>query len=748
MSAPFAVPQARAPLTGFAFFHLNLAFSSIEEERRGEVIANCYHPLLDLCEKRGPLGVELSGYTLEEIAARDPQWIARARALIAAGKMELIGSGYSQLIGPLVPARVTIENLRLANETYEWLLGVKPRVALVNEQAYASGLVPLYLEAGYDAILMDWENAAANHPEWPEATQYLPQYALGPKGREDGAPGGERIALLWSNTTMFQQMQRLAHGDTELDTYLAFLRRKAVAGGALCLYASDAEIFDFRPGRFRTEEQLGEKREWARIDAALAALPGEGVSLAAPSQVLALLDAPGAGKPLSLESAACPVPVKKQRKYNLARWAVTGRDNTAINAACQRIYEGMLRNETGADWKELCTLWASDFRTHITEKRWNAYCERLRRAEARWALSPPPTPALLTRTPVEDRHIEIATPSLKARLDRRRGLALSSLHFTPHARPALGGLPHGFFDDIALTADWYTGDSVFEAPGEHKVTDLEWCEARLEAETGGAVIAEARVQTPRGLILKRMRFAADAPRVDFDLHFDWKDWGKGVLRLGHFTLLPDAFELSRLALATTNGGGRESFVLDGTRIEHGAPVSFLVSSSHGFGMSEGWAELSDGRTGVRIEVDRATAPLLGMLTHRPLSARNGSKSLFCQMQLSALELDDTSKPSTYAQGPRRFRFSVSADLVCRTTRKLRDPLPLRAWHAVARGAVARAAQSVAKAGGVRRKCDKRCAAPRQRIPCALYPPEEIPFAPGQASRFAIARQRSASGGPL
>src|ERR1700761_2417958 len=106
MNAPFAPAQARAGVTGFAFFHLNLAFSSIEEERRGDVIANCYHPLLDLCERRGPLGVEISGYTLEEIATRDPGWIERARALIAAGKMELVGSGYSQLIGPLLPARV------------------------------------------------------------------------------------------------------------------------------------------------------------------------------------------------------------------------------------------------------------------------------------------------------------------------------------------------------------------------------------------------------------------------------------------------------------------------------------------------------------------------------------------------------------------------------------------------------------------------------------------------------------------
>jgi len=58
---------------------------------------------------------------------------------------------------------------------------------------------------------------------------------------------------------------------------------------------------------------------------------------------------------------------------------------------------------------------------------------------------------------------------------------------------------------------------------------------------------------------------------------------------------------------------------------------------------------------LKIEVDRATAPLLGLLTHR-LSG----KKLFCQFVLSALELDDTRKPGAYAEGPRRFRFSVSA----------------------------------------------------------------------------------------
>ncbi len=251
---------------------------------------------------------------------------------------------------------------------------------------------------------------------------------------------------------------------------------------------------------------------------------------------------------------------------------------------------------------------------------------------------------------------------MKARLDRRRGLALQSLHFRNHGAPALGGLPHGYFDDIALTADWYTGNSVFEAPGEHKVTDLEWCEARIETQADGAVLVEARIETPKGAITKRLRFAADAPRLEFDLTFDWPDWGKGVLRLGHFTLLPDGFDVEGLRMATCNGGGREVFALDGSRIDHGAPVSFLVSSSHGFGMTEGWAEIGDHATRLRIEVDRATAPLLGMLTHRPLLGRDGSRSLFCQIQLSALELDDTRKPAAYSNAPaasasRSARFS-------------------------------------------------------------------------------------------
>ena len=628
----------------FAFFHLNLAYSSIEEEQRGEVIAKCYRPLLKLAAKHGPIGVEASGFTLEEIAARDPSWVAELKRLIAAGRVEFIGCGYSQLIGPLVPWRVSQANLRIGNDVYQRLLGTRPALALINEQAYSGGLVGLYLDAGYRAILMDWDNPASHH-DWPAETGYHPQRALGADRRS--------IDVIWTNTVAFQKLQRYVHGDIQLYDYMTYLRGHR-GDRSLCLYASDAEIFDFRPGRYKTEEKL-EAGEWTRMERAFARIGEEpGCELVLPSKVLE-------GAPhqeLRLETPPCPVPVKKQRKYNLSRWAVTGRDDLAINATCESLYRVLAENDAEDwAWKELCYLWSSDFRTHITARRWGALDRRLRAALVRWQPDKPPPPPAPQGPILQPRFIEAATPEVSVRLDRRRGLALSSVRFDGQNAPLIGTLPLGTFDDIALQADWYTGNWVLEAPGEHKVTDLEWCEARLWND-GDDIMAFARIDTPKGPVDKTMRFHAHEPRIDFDVSFHWDDWGKGSLRLGHVTLLPEAFDWRQLSLTTHNGGKEvETFALAGQEVDHGAPVSFLVSASHGLGMTEGWAEIGDDKNRIRISVDRATAPLLGLLTHRRLKG-----GIFCQFALSALELDDTRKPAPFAAGPRRFRFSVNVRL--------------------------------------------------------------------------------------
>ena len=109
-----------------------------------------------------------------------------------------------------------------------------------------------------------------------------------------------------------------------------------------------------------------------------------------------------------------------------------------------------------------------------------------------------------------------------------------------------------------------------------------------------------------------MRFCAAEARVEFDLTFHWNDWGKGVLRLGHFTLLPDAFNSQDLMLETCNGGGAEKFALAGHSDRTGrARCRSWFLPGHGLGLTEGWAVIGDNSTRLKIAVDRATAPLLG-----------------------------------------------------------------------------------------------------------------------------------------
>ena len=642
------------PLNVYVLFHLNLAFSSIEEEQRPEVIERCYWPLLRLPERiGGPIAIEATGFTLECIADINPAWIAELRRLMSAGRIEFVGSGYAQMIGPLVPARVNEANLSLGNDAYLRLLGQRPAVALVNEQAFASGLVPLYLNAGYRGILMDWDNIAAHHGDWEPELKFHPQRACGTDGSD--------IALLWTHTMAFQKLQRLAHGDIDVTDYMGFVEaQRGPEPRVFPLYSNDAEIFDFRPKRFHTEEKVRDG-EWELIASAwqrLAALPG--IQFVKPSEALMLSDTPSADRQLELQTAAYPVPVKKHKKYNITRWAVSGRDDVLVNASCHRIYRALLahRIQDPAAWRELCYLWSSDFRTHITEKRWAAYRQRLEAAEQALGAGadaiPVPSSAPAART--EQKWIEIETPALSVVLNRRRGLAIHDVKVRGDNRPSmLVSLLHGYFETIDLQVDWYTGNCVFEAPGVPKLSDLDWTLPCIYGDGSGAdAIVEAQIATPLGPIFKRMRFCADAARVEFDIVLSWREYGRGSLRLGHFLLNPEAFDRDHLTYSTHNGGSRrESFALSSASFDHGTPVSFLVSATTGLGMTEGSIQIGDGFRSFSVDVDQCIAPLIGLMNHE--RTRNG---FFSRLALSALELDDTRKPEPVSV-PRHFRFALN-----------------------------------------------------------------------------------------
>jgi Glycosyl hydrolase family 57 len=649
----------------FAFFHLNLAYSSIEEDQRSEVVQRCYWPLLRLVRTLElPVGIEASAFTLDCIRSIDPGWATEFATLCSKGLCELIGSGYVQLIGPLVPPEVNAANLRLGNEAYERLLGIRPSIALVNEQAYSAGLVQHYIDAGFRAIIMEWDNPSRYHPEWSPEFRYLPQIACGQHGEE--------IPLIWNKSIAFQKFQRLAHGEMELDEYLPYLYgHLSETPRMFPLYGNDVEIFDFRPGRYRTEPALREIGEWERISRLFdAILKDKRFEFILPSTTLNWMGAPGAGNRLRLESAEDPVPVKKQEKYNITRWAVTGRNDLGINSRCRRLYEALKeRSETDDEsWRELCYLWSSDFRTHITDQRWSAYLQRLDAFEQRLDIGKATatsgnsriTEAQLPagfRSCREGRFLKLENDLVQVVLNCRRGLAIDSLVVKKISdKSLLGTLPHGYYQDIALGADYYSGHLMLETSGQPKITDLSAVEPHIGcADEGDSVMVEGEVATPLGIIRKRIRVTREG-QLGIEYKLEWEEMPPGALRLAHVTLNPEAFHHEHLYFESHNGGFLpERFSVGAKRIEHGRSVSFLVSAGGAMGMTDGELSLGDEERTVKVQTHPDQACVVAQVTFIPVVG-----SFFYRASFSVAELDETCRNRPRVDFPRTLAFTVTA----------------------------------------------------------------------------------------
>ncbi|WP_020401023.1 hypothetical protein [Kordiimonas gwangyangensis] len=638
-------------ILSYTAFHLNLAFSSVEEEDHATIVERCYWPLLKLAEAGFPIGIEATGYTLEAIQRVDANWLTSLRKLVANGAVEMIASGHVQMIAPLVPPEMTEWNLKLGLEDYERLVGVRPRIALINEQAYAPGILPLYKAAGFDAIMMDWAEPASHHKEWGREKYHIPQRVIG--ADECVMP------VVWSDAISFQKFQRYAHGEIDAEEYFEFLTLQIENGvKALPVYTSDAEIFDYRPGRFNTEAAMaGGALEAERIRLLLQALKASGVvKLGLPSEALALVDE--GAEPIRLESAAAPVPVKKQRKYNILRWAVTGRDDLGLNTYCWRLFEKMRAEgvKDPQEWQKLCEMWASDFRTHITEKRWKSL---------RNSLSPLPhtvrklcgncaeIPSHIRVLP-DNRFLGIETDDGHLMLNLYRGMAIHSFGYgsiepyvagAPSPNGLIGTMAHGFYEDIAYGADFYSGHLVAEPLNAHKVTDLQRCQPTwgYDEERGGVQVY-AVIDTSFGPVEKQITYFPEDHMLEV-CYVGLSDKPMpGPKRMAHVTLNPRAFNRKKLYYQAHNGGrtpDRHALWQRGmVTVNHGNHVSRLVSASTGLGMTGGYVELGDDRHAVRVEMDRTDAAGAGLIQCEAVG-----DSFFARAAITLRETDETASRS-------------------------------------------------------------------------------------------------------
>lgn len=630
----------------YLIFHLNLAFSSIPTEARPEVIRKCYWPLLELIRKtKVPVGIELTGWTLNQIVEIEPEWVDCFRSMLQNGQCELIGSGWSQIIGPLVPYLVNVRNQALGLDAYRQLLDIEPNIALVNEMAYSTGLVDVYAEAGYRGIIMDRDNVrlALGLEHSPLST--MPTHAQG--------CGEVFLPVLWSDSILFQRLQRVVHGDIPIKEYTSYIKRRIEQGERMLpIYCNDAEIFDYRPGRFATESRLHSEGEWLRFERVLKQLQSEcELNWLSPSQALSRQVGDAEKKASRLTSIIQPVPVKKQAKYNINRWAVSGRDDLWLNTACHQLFQAMQKSgeDSSECWREVCELWASDLRTHITDLRWQETLDRIVRLKLKWALADcvprehrepqKISESVLTENDEEGIFLTINTPVLKLILNRRRGMTIHTLAFKSQGFAALiGTLSQGYFQTIELGADFYSGGVLIEIPSQHaRLTDLEWVSPQIQ-QFGSELSISSVIAFDQGKLRKTILVDTVAEKVRLRYEFD--DWERplGSVRVGKVTLLPEAFK-GKLTIESVNGGaGKEFFGLN-RDVDYGKAASVLVSSSSALACSDGRVSIHDDMgNGVELEWHPNLCAPIVMLQHVHTHGAHLTRLWF-----SLAELDDTSR---------------------------------------------------------------------------------------------------------
>lgn len=626
---------------------MNLCFSSINEAHHETVINQCYWPILDLIKQGLPAGLEMSGYTLERILQLSPDWVSTLQQFLKKSACELIAAGDSQLIGPLVPARLTQENIRLGMNTYQRILGTAPKLAYINEQAASAGLMDIYIDSGFEGVIVEWDNPFS-HCHWPPESASTPCAIFSAQGRT--------IPAIWNHAIAFQKFQRYAHGQLTQDDYLDFLKQRIdflqtlSPDSALPVYGNDAEIFDFRPGRYRTEAQH-QHGEWHKIKQIInITAQWENAAWSLPS---ALLDITSNQQRLSLACAAHPVSVKKQAKYNITRWGVSGRNDLLLNTLCYRQFQALNTSMTASDedWRTLCRNWASDYRTHLTEERYDRLQSTLDELSSLGKSTKQDEPikwmtledaSTLTNKDFtlsvdhDRRLLTLKNNALSLTLNMQRGLAIERLSFATHDFvPIIGTHPHGHFDHIMLGADFYSNHLVMERyKARDRVTDLDPGIPKFSlCEQSISLCID--LSLPSGDISKWYRVHPDHLECGFRFHHNERP--EGSVRLGYQTLM----DCDTRCWFETHLGGDTLETFQATEdFDHGRPVSSIVSATTALGATEGVINFGSGSKGVSLTWNPGDCAALPMV-----SCQTARQKHLNRLWFSLAEMDETLKPS-------------------------------------------------------------------------------------------------------
>jgi hypothetical protein len=610
----------------YLFFHLNLFFSALPKNKRKEVINKCYWPLLNLIDKSDfKIGIEITGWTLNEINKLDNNWIILFKKLLKQNKAYLIGSSYTQAIFPLIPDKVNHFNIKYGKEIYKKILNEIPKIAYVNEQCYSKSVLDLYKSQKYQTLIMDWDCIKGNK-NISQKFKYYPQELQGNKST---------MNVIWNSSTNFQNFQKTIHSRLSFSEYLEiFDKVNSFQEGIVNVYGSDAEIFDFRLKRFENEGKIlsTNLNEWQKINDILHELNKKFTFLNLKQLNKINFKSKFSKQLIDITSFRNNLPTKKQKKYNALRWYVGGKDNYTINTLCWRIY--LNSKKSISVFKKLCYYWSSDFRTHIEKNRWSNFLPQIKR-DAKNLIKKNIFKEILKSKIVklnlnkihyvldyDKNFINYNDGKYFFKLDKERGFTLNSFGIIKDKiyQPYLTKFFQGQFYNEKINADFYSGHNVLEN-SDLKFSDLDKRGDIKVSKFNNFIIFYNKFYV-KNMVKIYKKWYFDTIDKTLYLHNKIKLYDIDFLsiRSNYFNINSKIFDYKNLSIFTKNGGpNRETFnVMESEDFFHDEPLSSKFTAQNCFGNTDGIINLGDRENQINFKIFHeigTAAPMFNFLKY-------------------------------------------------------------------------------------------------------------------------------------
>jgi hypothetical protein len=255
-------------------FHANLNYAYLTPDRYEFVIRKSYEMTLDTLTEKFPdvkFVFEASGYTIEEIANRCPDVLAKLKLACVTGRCEFMGSPYAHPMLPNFPKEDGLWSIRFSNAVYQKHLGFVPRSFWNPECGWRSYVPEQAAECGYANLIGDFE--AYSRSCDPDGRPVRPEIYTKEKPKKSAfyhfgfaydLPGTERTlhhpfnqvgGLGRGKLQMFLRSDRIAQFGVRyfmgmkgysLQKYLGVIKKyseqpQGETEGALIIFADDAE---------------------------------------------------------------------------------------------------------------------------------------------------------------------------------------------------------------------------------------------------------------------------------------------------------------------------------------------------------------------------------------------------------------------------------------------------------------------------------------------------------------------------